>query len=113
MRVGARIAAVVAVGLVAASPVGFAVGSQQGGGQSDPDVDSSKMYVPREGIYAHIPEERPPEGHLDLCRERLIENPKDECGIFVEIEEARDKGLLQPGDYTQEEFEAILAAARS
>lgn len=117
MRVGTRVAAVVVVGLAVASPVGFAVGSQQGNGQSDPAVgqtsQSSEAYVPKEGIYAHISEFPTPDGVLDLCREKLTENPNDECGIFVQIEDARDKGLLQPGDYTKEEFDAILAAARS
>lgn len=64
-----------------------------------------------ESVYAYVSEEPTPEGVLDLCRERLVTRPYDECRIFVLIEDARERGVLEPGAYTKAELEAILGTS--
>jgi len=72
---------------------------------------TAKQVPTNEEIFAYIPEQRSPEALLDLCREKLVKHPYDECRVFVLIEDARERGVLEPGAYTKAELEAILGTS--
>lgn len=64
-----------------------------------------------ENIYAYVSETPTPQAVLDLCRQKLVKHPYDECRVFVLIEDARERGVLEPGAYTKAELEAILGTS--
>jgi len=105
MQRGARMAAMAVVGLILASPVGYAVGSQQGNDKAEPAPETS---APSDEIYAHVAPAPFSQELIDSCREKLVEQPGDTCRVFVEMAEKREQGLLPPGDYTKPELESIL-----
>jgi len=43
-----------------------------------------------------------------MCLKKLVDQPNDNCRIFVRIGEKQKQGLIQPGNYTKDELESIL-----
>lgn len=105
MHRGARIATVAVVGLIAASPVGYAIGSQQGNDSAD---STQELKVGNDATYAVIPPAPISETLVEMCREKLSKDPDNACRVLLAIGEKRQQGKLPPGEYTKKELESVL-----
>jgi hypothetical protein len=105
MHRSARIATVAVFGLIVASPVGYAIGSQQGDGSSGPAQDAQ---AGKAGVYAVIPPGPPSEALMERCEQELARDPGSDCAVFLDIAEKQQEGELDPGRYTKPELESAL-----
>ena len=103
MRRSSKVAATVLVGLAVACPVGYAVGSDSPDGVENSAAQATDM----DGIYAGVPEKFS-DAQIQMCEEAVKRDSNSECAQRLEIVKLKNEGIVKPGLYTKDEFQAYF-----